>query len=128
LLTVGFEDWRARPLTSVEGKGGMFGSFRGTEVLLAVVVVWFRGRVGDRLVSLESEVVPCALKVERMRSVNDGESGEVFFIDVETKHEWEVFQDGSGGLVLELELDCRWAWGEDEEGWMDFEGCVGTKK
>lgn len=85
LLTVGFDDWRARPLMSVEGKGGMLVvSLRGVEVLLWVKELGglLRGRVEDRLVSLESEVVPCALRPERMRSVMDGESGEVFFIDI----------------------------------------------
>jgi hypothetical protein len=45
-----------------------------------------RGRVGDRLESLESEEGPCALDLaqKRMRSRYDSESDEAFFIDVET--------------------------------------------
>lgn len=45
-----------------------------------------RGRVVGRLESLESGEGPCALvrAQERMRSRDDIESGEVFFIDVES--------------------------------------------
>jgi hypothetical protein len=93
LFAVGFEDWRARPWRSVEGKGGMLvGSLRaGTGVLLvcweSVCGGFVRGRVGDRLESLESGEGPCALVLaqERMRSRYDSESGEVFFIDVESR-------------------------------------------
>jgi hypothetical protein len=45
-----------------------------------------RGRVEGRLESLESGEGPCALvrAQERMRSRDDSESGEAFFIDVES--------------------------------------------
>ena len=90
LFAVGFEDWRARPLASVEGKGGMFVvSLRAGVVLVCCESVrdgFVRGRVGGRLESLESGEGPCALVLaqERIRSRYDGESGEVFFIDVES--------------------------------------------
>jgi hypothetical protein len=58
-----------------------------------------KGRVVDRLVSLESGEGPCALVLaqERMRSIYESELGEVFFIDVEldTQRGGRVFGDGS---------------------------------
>ena len=76
LFAVGFEDWRARPLRSVEGKGGMLvGSWRaGVDVVPvccgSVRDEFVRGRVGGRLELWESGEGPCALVLaqERMRS------------------------------------------------------------
>ncbi len=62
-------------------------SFRSWVVVVCWVLLadeWLKGRVGDRLASWESGEVPCAVNAERMRSKNDSESGEVFFIDVES--------------------------------------------
>jgi hypothetical protein len=86
---------------SVEGKGGtLVVSFRGIEVLVCWELVerLLKGRVVDRLVSVESGEGPCALVLaqERMRSINESELGEVFFIDVEldTQRGGRVFGDG----------------------------------
>jgi hypothetical protein len=87
---------------SVEGKGGtLVVSFRGIEFLVCwdpSVEGLLKGRVVDRLVSLESGEGPCALVLaqERMRSINESELGEVFFIDVEldTQRGGRVFGDG----------------------------------
>lgn len=63
--------------------------------MLPVLGGLLRGRTGDLFDSAESGEGPCALvrAQERMRSGYEGESGEVFFIDIEKK--------GSGGLVCE---------------------------
>lgn len=88
LFAVGFDDWRTRPGTSEEGKGGILvGSFGRLGFLVCWVLedeVLLKGRVVDRLESLESGEGPCALvrAQERMRSKIDSESEEVFFIDV----------------------------------------------
>lgn len=98
LFAVGFDEWRARPCTSEEGKGGMLAvSFGRLGFLVCCVFedeVLLKGRVVDRLESLESGEGPCALVLaqERMRSKNDSESEEVFFIDV-------VSDTQMGGLV-----------------------------
>ena len=100
LLAVGFEGSRARPLRSDEGNGGMFvESFRRGGIAFGGISWFLRGRVGVRLVSLESGEGPCALVLaqERMRSAIDSELGEVFFIDVES--------DTQMGLV-----SWRWNW------------------
>src|SRR5882724_86194 len=60
LFAVGFEDWRAMPCASVEGKGGtLVVSFRRAFTFEAGGLL--RGRVGVRLESLESGEGPCAL-------------------------------------------------------------------
>ena len=58
-----------------------------------------RGRVGVRLESLENGEGPCALvrAQERMRSIYDGESGEAFFIDGETRENWSCPEEVEGG-------------------------------
>jgi hypothetical protein len=74
LFAVGFEDWRARPLRSVEGKGGMLvGSLRAVCCGVSVRSGFVRGRVGGRLELWESGEGPCALVLaqERMRSRYD---------------------------------------------------------
>lgn len=57
-----------------------------------------RGRVGDRLEFLESGEGPCALVLaqERTRSIYDRESGEVFFIDVESDTQIMIVVPGGG--------------------------------
>ena len=87
LLAVGFDAWRARPLASVEGKGGTSLEFVGVAsaaFTLVFVEVEFKARDGVLLVSAESGEGPCALVLaqERMRSRVESELGEVFFIDV----------------------------------------------
>jgi hypothetical protein len=53
------------------------------------VVELLRGRIEERFELAESGEGPCALAraQERMRSRNDGESGEASFIDIETQQE-----------------------------------------
>jgi hypothetical protein len=78
------------------------GSFRSLGVVVCGGIFdeeWLKGRVGDRLESWESGEVPYALYAERMRCKNDSESGEVFFIDVESDS-----QRGRGRWVSE------WKW------------------
>src|SRR5271167_3669434 len=66
LLAVGFDCWRARPLTSVEGKGGTFVvSVLPVKTLPSCVEVpaeLLKGRTKDRLESAVSEGGPCALE------------------------------------------------------------------
>lgn len=95
LLEFDLEDWRAMPFASVEGKGGTaVVSFRRP---FEAVVELLRGRVGDRLESLENGEMPCAL--DRMRSIYEGEL-ESCFIDVETRESFVSWKRIDGG--------CRW--------------------
>jgi hypothetical protein len=107
LLAVVFEvleDWRGVPLRSVEGKGGIVLESWRVRLFICWLSVFgglVKGRVGARLVSLESGEGPCALVLaqERMRSVTDGESGEVFFIDMESGTQRDGPEGGCRGDV-----------------------------
>lgn len=99
-----------RPGRSAEAKGGtldvsLLSSRPMTVCCVFAEVEWLRGRVGFLLESLESGEVPCAwfFAQERMRSRNDSELGEVFFIGVvsDTRDGWcprKKVVGGGGGV------------------------------